>query len=148
MPYSLHGPYLLYYGCERREGVDHDGEVAIEQTGIRVNIDRSEQGIFFLINYRRDIADDAYVVVTYHTQSDAVLGAALARPFCFHNTVRISLLEVPDVDTVGSVNSYSSGNADESFNLVAIDRVAAASQLIVDALEILVDDENVRTVVV
>ena len=86
--------------------------------------------------------------MTHYAQSDAVLRAALARPFGFHYTVRILLLEVLDVDTVGSVDTYSSRNAHEAFHLVAIDRVAAASQLVVDALEILVDDKNVLTVVV
>ena len=76
-------------------------------------------------------------------ERDGVFAVALSGPFCRYDAVAEALAERWCVRTIGAMDFDAAVDRDKAEDIVAIDWVAAACHLEVDAFEVTVDDENV-----
>ena len=91
-----------------------------------------------------DIGNDAYVVVSHHTQRNGVLRALrLACPACLYDAVSEAFAQVACIRTVAAVYLDAAAYGYETEYLISVDRIAAACQLEVQPFQVLVDDEHV-----
>ena len=91
-----------------------------------------------------DIGNDAYVVVSHHTQRNGVLRALrLACPACLYDAISEAFAQVACIRTVAAVYLDAAAYGYETEYLISVDRIAAACQLEVQPFQVLVDDEHV-----
>ena len=120
-------------------------EDAAEKTVVAVDVDRPHHD--FLV-FRDDVGDVAHypdVVIAHDAERDGVLAAAFSTPFGSHHAVTETTAKFGGVGTVGTVDLDAAVDGHKTENLVAVNGVAAAGQLIVDAFQLLVDDQHVVT---
>ena len=77
---AFDGAELLDEGFEARGIFEHHHQIATEQTVVAVDIDAAQNQLLVLRDDAGEIVDNAYIVVTYHTQRNAILRRALAAP--------------------------------------------------------------------
>ena len=112
--------------------IDHQREVAAEQTVVRVDVDGTQHQFFLFRDNTGQIVYDADVVVADYTQGNRVLRRALAAPFGFDDTVTETLAQFGSIRTVGAVNLDTAVDGDETEDGVAVDGLATACQLVVE----------------
>ena len=71
------------------------------------------------------------------------LARALAAPFCLDDAIAEAATEFLGVRAVYAVNLDTLADGDEAEDWVSVDRMAAVSQLKVDTLQMLVDNQHV-----
>ena len=141
--HSLHRLQLLDECLKARRVVDVHDKVAAEESVVAVYADAAEREFLVLAYDARDVVHDADIVIAHDTQRDGIHRRALAAPSRLHDAVAEALAQLRGVGTVATVYLDASVDGDEAEDLIAIYRLAAFSQLEVDALQIAVDDEHV-----
>ena len=144
MFHTLDRSQLLDEGFELGGIVHHHCQHPREKSVVRVDADGTEQDAAFLINNGGDVGHDAYIVVPHHTERNGILLAlALARPFRLHDAIAETGFHLGGIRAILAVNLDAPIDGYETEHLVAINRVTALGELEVDALQVLVDDEDI-----
>jgi len=111
---------------------------------VGVDADAAQGDGWFLGNHRGDVGHDADVVVAHHLQGNGVVRAfGLAGPAGFDDAVTEALHHLGGVGAVGAVYLDAACGGHETEDIVAVDGVATAGQLVIDAGELLVDEHHI-----
>ena len=140
---AAHGAQFAEQRFEHVGVVDHDGEDAREKAVVGVYADGAQVDVGFLADNGGEVVDHAQVVVAHDAQRDGVLLVALAGPAGTDDAIAEAFAQGRGVGAVVAVNLDAAAGRDEAKDVVAVDGATAAGQLEVDALEVLVDDEDV-----
>ena len=110
---------------------------------MRVDVDAAQHQLLVFRDDARQVVDDAQVVVAYHPECYLILRRSLSAPLGLDDAVAEASTHLGRIGAVGAVNLDASADGDESEDVVAVDGVAAVSQLVVYALQVLAYDEHV-----
>lgn len=143
---SLDVENLLGEVVKQLVAADADGEETLEQAPVGMYRDTAQQAVAALVDDRGDGCDDADVVLAQDLQGDEKLAAGLACPSGADDAVGVAAPEVVQVFAVGAVDLDGAVAGDEALDAVPEDGVAALGEPVVDALDVLTDDQDVAVV--
>ena len=108
-----------------------------------INIDTTQHQFLFLRDNTGKIIHNTDIVVTNHTQGDAILRRSLTTPLGLNNTIPESAAQLGGIRTIATVNLDTAINGNKAKHIVAIDRRTAFCQLVIQALQVTVYHQHV-----
>jgi hypothetical protein len=107
---------------------------------VGVDINRAQDEAFILGDDTRKIVHDTDIVISDHSEGDAILRSPFPTPPGLHHPIAIATAQLRGVRAVLTMDLDTTVDRDESEDGVTIDGLAATGQLIVEALQVAVDD--------
>ena len=123
--------------------VEHDGEGAAEEPVVGVDGNAPEQYLFIFGDDACNIVHDAEVIITYNAQCDSILTIALTCPTCVDDTIAITSAQSGGIGTVTTVHLNATACRKETEDIVAINRMTAPSERILNATHVVVDHQYI-----
>ena len=124
--------------------VHHDGEGAREETVVRVDGDATEHEVLFFGDDGGDVVDNAYIIVSHHTEADFVLRTGiLACPTGLDDAVAEALAKLRSIGTIATVHLDASTGGDKTEDIVRITPSDAGNGVLSFAQEVVDAQGNV-----
>ena len=110
---------------------------------MRINIDAAQNKLFVLRDNAGQIVDDTDIVVADDAKGDGILAGALAAPHGSDDAIAETLLQLGSIGAVLTMNLDTSAYGNKTEHAVAIDGLTATGQLVVDAFQVAVDNQDI-----
>ena len=105
----------------------------VEIDGADVELQLAADGLGNVVGHTGGVGRD-------DTDSDAESTQGRLPPPCLDDPVRVTLAHAPRIGTIGAMNGDAGIDRDEPEDIVALDGVAAAGQLVLDFGNVVVDN--------
>ena len=140
---AFDGAELLDEGFETRGVFEHHHQIATKQTVVAVDINAAQNQFLVFRDDAGEIVDNTDIVVTNHTQRNAILRRALAAPLGLDNAIAKTATQLRGIRTIAAVNLDTAIDGDEAKDIVALDGRTALGQLRIAALQVAIDNQDI-----
>ena len=111
---------------------------------MRVDVDRAKYEFLVLGDNAREVVHNTDIVIADNPECDGILRGPFTAPLSLDHAIAVTASQFWGVRTILPVNLDTAIDGDKAEDWITIDWMTTACQLVVQALQILVDDERPR----